>query len=411
MNPAQLKARFVEAGFGDGNGPGPLTLTFRGKPSLDPTSPEALNALKSVVAEPVSDGLIYGALKLMGVLAEEVEEESRRKPRKPVAEGTDKPRLVTLAELKEEPVEWLWEPYIAFGELTLLEGDPGRGKSTLASYIAAQVSVGGRLPAAKGQSGNVELSPVLWLTAEERLSGAVRARINVAGGNLRNVHSADTVLKLPSQLPALADFIESCGARLVVLDPIKCFLDSQINEHKDGEVRSALTPLVQVLRSHRCALLGIRHFKKGFDSSAIQRGGGSIGFAGAARSVLGVSLHPEGEEGSVLCQSKNNLAASGPSRHFTIEDCSGTGQLKWGDTLNYTAPELYATEGQRTQDKRKQAGEFLLAFLANGPQPATEVYRVAKAAGFAKRTLDRAKPIAGVESVRDGEARIWQVTQ
>ena len=39
-------------------------------------------------------------------------------------------RLLTLySEVQSTDVRWLWYPFIAIGKITLLQGDPGDGKS------------------------------------------------------------------------------------------------------------------------------------------------------------------------------------------------------------------------------------------------------------------------------------------
>lgn len=54
--------------------------------------------------------------------------------------------VVKASEIEPKEVKWLWYPYIPFGKVTLLQGDPGDGKSKLMLSIAALLSKGEALP-------------------------------------------------------------------------------------------------------------------------------------------------------------------------------------------------------------------------------------------------------------------------
>ena len=54
--------------------------------------------------------------------------------------------IIKASEIEPKEVKWLWYPYIPFGKVTLLQGDPGDGKSKLMLSIAALLSKGEPLP-------------------------------------------------------------------------------------------------------------------------------------------------------------------------------------------------------------------------------------------------------------------------
>jgi RecA-family ATPase len=87
----------------------------------------------------------------------------------------------TLSKVKPEEIEWLWTPYIPFGMVTIMEGDPGIGKSYLAMHIAAQVTIGGELPGPQP----LNRGRVLYLSAEDDPAYTIRPRIDAMGGNPR----------------------------------------------------------------------------------------------------------------------------------------------------------------------------------------------------------------------------------
>lgn len=49
----------------------------------------------------------------------------------------NKLQLIRMSEVKLQPVDWLWYPYLPFGKLAMIQGDPGEGKTTLALRLAA----------------------------------------------------------------------------------------------------------------------------------------------------------------------------------------------------------------------------------------------------------------------------------
>ena len=57
--------------------------------------------------------------------------------------------IIRMSEVDTQTVEWLWEPYIPFGKVTIVQGNPGEGKTTFALRLAAACTTGGTLPGMK----------------------------------------------------------------------------------------------------------------------------------------------------------------------------------------------------------------------------------------------------------------------
>ena len=51
-----------------------------------------------------------------------------------------------FSAIKQKKVDWLWYPYIPYGKITVMQGDPGEGKSTFMLNIAALISKGEAMP-------------------------------------------------------------------------------------------------------------------------------------------------------------------------------------------------------------------------------------------------------------------------
>ena len=217
------------------------------------------------------------------------------------------PQVITLATVQPEPVSWLWEPYIPRRKLTLVEGDPGMGKTWLMLQIAASVSQGYGLP---GQDGKPQVKqdqgqPVLYLSAEDGLADTLRPRLDAAGADCTKIHALTgwraqdgeavttgsiTLADLPVIQTAMADYRPA----LVIIDPLQAYLGAKTDMYRANEVRPILAALVLLAEQYNCAIVCVRHLSKAPYSRAIYRGLGSIDFTAAARSVLLVGSYRRG---------------------------------------------------------------------------------------------------------------------
>lgn len=51
-------------------------------------------------------------------------------------------KIIEMSEVESKEISWLWYPFIPYGKLTIIQGDPGDGKTTLVLNIAAALSKG-----------------------------------------------------------------------------------------------------------------------------------------------------------------------------------------------------------------------------------------------------------------------------
>lgn len=325
-----------------------------------------------------------------------------------------KPVLVQMQTVAPQEVSWLWRPYVPAGKLTILEGDPGVGKSFLALQLAAIVSRGDPFP---GQDGvpaeRREPGTVIYLSAEDGLADTLRPRLDKVGADVGKVFvltgwestNSETGEKTIGAVSLAAlDVIEAAlqqvRPKLLVVDPIQAYVGPGIDFHRANEVRPVLAGLAALAEKYECAVLCIRHLGKGQQGRAIYRGLGSIDFAAAARSVLLVGQHPNDERRRVLAQVKNSLAPLGASLTFELQEQG----FRWGGITDISADALLAAP--ETEDEKtalQEAIEFLRQTLADGPLPAQEVLAEARKCGIAERTIHRAKAQAGVKTKRQGE--------
>jgi hypothetical protein len=205
----------------------------------------------------------------------------------PAKETVDAGLWVCASEVQMEPISWLWEPYIALGKLTVLDGDPELGKSTLCFDLAARVTTGYQMP-----NGGVGIAPsnVIILSAEDAADDTIVPRLTAAGADLDRVHilrrNPHTELTLPDDIDKVRDATRILGAKFIIIDPLMAYLSPEVNAHRDQHVRRALAHFSALAEEFNCAVVVIRHLTKDDKGKAMYRGGGSIGISGAARSVL-----------------------------------------------------------------------------------------------------------------------------
>jgi hypothetical protein len=316
-----------------------------------------------------------------------------------------------------ERVEWLWEGRIPRGKLTIVEGDPGTGKSAIVMDLTARVSSGQAMP--DGSAGGVAAGVVI-LSAEDGLADTVRPRLDAAGGDPARVlalttkyddNAVDQLLSLPEDIPLIAQGIEEVEADLVTIDPLVPYLGSKIDSYRDQDVRRVLAALAALAERTRAAVVAIRHLNKNVGGNALYRGGGSIGIIAAARSGLLVAKDPEDEARRVLALQKSNLAKPAPSLAFSLAEAqNGAVMVDWlGESPLGTGQLLAANYGDGNRAKVDDAKMFLAEILKGGPVLARQAIEKGEGAGHSQRTLERAKRELGVKSVRRGKEWFWSL--
>jgi hypothetical protein len=212
-------------------------------------------------------------------------------------------------------------------------------------------------------------------------------------------------IAIPDDLYIIERAVERVDARLVVIDPLMAFLPSNVNSHRDQDVRRALAPLARLGESTGAAIVVVRHLNKATGGAAIYRGGGSIGIVGAARSGLLVAEHPEDDTKRVIASVKNNLAAPALSLMFSLASTeSGAARVEWsGRTILDANSLLSAPVDQEEKSKAADARDFLIDILQDGPVAVSEIKKQANTEDIGWRTIERIKSSLMIERERRGE--------
>lgn len=311
-------------------------------------------------------------------------------------------------------VEWLWRGRIPYGEVAIFDGQPGQSKSTVALDIAARVTRGRVMP--DGVEPERGAGAVLVISAEDSIADTIAPRLVAAGvdesrARFHTLHRGEdgiiVPLTIPDDLRRLRATVEEHSIHLVVIDPLVAYLPEKVDSHNDAGVRRALGPLTLFAEETGVAVVAIRHLNKGVGLSAIDRGGGSVGIGGAARSVLIFAAHPDEEsfpDLRVMASAKGNLAARPPTLGYRIDEepialddgsMVGVPVVAWQrDPVHLTADQLvgYNADARKDAPERDAAGEWLREVLADGPVPVGRLQDLAHAAGHSWRTVERSKP-------------------
>ncbi len=322
---------------------------------------------------------------------------------------------VGLDTVEFEHVDWLWPGRIPFAKVSIIEGDPDSGKSTITLDLAARVSSGTPMPLQPFVRN--EPAGVVLVCAEDDLGDTILPRILAHGGEPAMIGSVTLTrdeqgelipLAIPDDMQRLRGAIAERNAKLMIIDPITAYLTATINSNNDAQVRRAMTPLKDLAEQTHCAMLLVRHLNKSGELKAKYRGGGSIAFSGAARSVMVVDKHPEQENVYVMARVKGNLAKTIPSVTYKIEseDLYESPVIKWLGTDKIDADTLLKGHDARTDaPERTQAEEWLRMILENGPMLARDVQSEARKDGITMITLRRAKEKLGIVPARQRDAK------
>lgn len=311
--------------------------------------------------------------------------------------------MLRMADVALTSVDWLWFPYIPFGKLTIIQGNPGEGKTYFAMRLAAACTNRKPLP------GMETLEPfnIIYQTAEDGLGDTVKPRLMEADADLERVlviDDRDTPLTLADERIARA--IRENNARLVIIDPVQAFLGADVDMNRANEVRPIFRSLGDIAQATGCAIVLIGHLNKAAGTQSTYRGLGSIDITAAVRSLLFIGKLKDSPTTRVLIHEKSSLAPPGQSLAFSLGDEKG---FEWIGAYDITADELLAgTDTAKTESKTAQARMLILELLANGKRmPSAELEKAVNERGISSRTMRTAKSRIGDRLVTEKDGTAW----
>jgi hypothetical protein len=359
-------------------------------------------------------------LAMAGSQAELLPIEPRQPAMKAAADAqinghAEQPRIRQLmirnfAKIQPQKTRWLWRGYIPLGTLTILDGDPGLGKSTIWIDVIARVTRGQSMP----NEGETDLNGpavALILSAEDSPENTIRPRLDAAGADVNLVENIEATKvgedsERPPVLPADVDLLEGriaeTSAKVVVIDVFTAYLDGELDAHRDQDVRRCLHRLKILAQRTGCAIILIRHLNKLNGGAAIYRGGGSIGISGAARSVLMVGKNPADPQQFILAPVKCNLCAKPPALTYSIMTAGGDASIiGWGQETSLSADDLLGCQSQKGS-VAEECAELIRELLADGPKLAEDMVDELRANGFKENAIRYGRKKAKVRAFRKG---------
>lgn len=312
-------------------------------------------------------------------------------------------KLINMSDVQTEEIKWLWYPFIAYGKMTIVQGDPGDGKSTLVLNIAAKLSKGERLEPEMNIDKPVN---VIYQTAEDGLADTVKPRLEQAGADCSRISIIDEGEKSLSMIDErIEKAIIAAEAGLLILDPIQAYLGGGTDMNRANEARELTKRLGGIAERTGCAIVLIGHMNKGSGSKAAYRGMGSIDFFAVARSVMLVGRIEGQPDMRAVIQIKNNLAPFGHPKAFELTQDG----FRWIGDYEITADEVLGGMIPKAS-KLEIAKQFLREYSGeNTMMLSTEIIELAAQEGISKRTLEAAKKELKIKAKKINNSWYWDL--
>lgn len=301
-----------------------------------------------------------------------------------VEKDVEQPKVVCMSSVDVEEIDWLWYPYIALKKVTLLEGDPGLGKSWFTMALAAHISANRKLP---GATSRFE-GKVLVMSAEDGLGDTIRPRLDKLEANIKKVFAYATPVYLDEDGAAEIEAeIEKIKPSLVIVDPIVSYMGGTVDMNRANEVREIMNRLAHIAVKTGCAILAVRHHNKSVGGKAIHKGQGSVDFSAATRSILMVGPHPEDSDIRCVVHIKNNLGPKAETIEYSLDN--NRKSIFRFEGLSYVTEDqvLNAKNVNDNKQEKAEAEKFLVEALKKKSVDQNMLFRDCEAAGISRKTL------------------------
>ena len=322
--------------------------------------------------------------------------------------SSDQITVKYYSEISSKMVRFLWYPYIPFGKLTLIQGDPGEGKSSLILKIASELSMGGFIP-----DGSVLKKPlnVIYQCLEDDPEDTIKPRLECYGadmGHIAFIRNKDGLLSSFDR-DTLIKVIKKSEAKLFILDPIQSFLTREVALNSAKSVRKYMNILVSAAESTGCAIVLVGHLNKNENGKNIYRGMGSIDIAAVCRSILQVEKLSDNSNVRIIRHVKSSLAPEGGTFGFEIADDR---DIKWIGAINIDdeAGEIICQSGAGYNEKHKYVKKTLFRLLSEGDCSYKQIVRSLEGA-VSIRTMNSIKKELGIVSVRKADGWYWHLPE
>lgn len=327
-----------------------------------------------------------------------------------VGEEDDEEELAfrSMDQVEEENIDWIYYPYIARGELSIVEGDPGLGKSYMMQIISAAVADGKTLPSVK------KMKPIqgkiIYFDIENSAGSVTKKRLLTNGlKNLKNFIQCEEPFSIDDDdfMEKVYDYMERVRPVLVVFDTLNTYL-GKADAYKGHEAQQAFVRFRELASRFNCSVVVLRHLTKSSRERALYRGQGSISLSGLARVVVTVGCVPDDPDTRAMAVTKINVAKPPPALSFHIRPLPDTlkdqdrSEFVWGEFLELTSEDLVSAPEKSEGNEREEVREFLLDILDGGEMEVSKIERMAESRSINDRRMRRAAEDLGIIKRRDG---------
>ena len=291
--------------------------------------------------------------------------------------------MLCYEDIEQTSVEWLWFPYIPFGKLTIIQGNPGEGKTYFAMMLTAACTNRKLFP----NMEDIEPFNVIYQTAEDGMGDTIKPRLVEAGADLSRVMVIDDS---EEALTLSDDRIEKAvrqnHVRLVIIDPVQAFIGADVDMNRANEVRPVFRKLGMIAEKTGCAIVLIGHLNKSSGTQSTYRGLGSIDIMAAVRSLIFIGKVRKDPTTRVLIHEKSSLASPGETMAFKLGDEEG---FRWVGAYEISADELLdGKEGKATETKLERGRKLIMELLVDKKEISIrELDEKAKEQGISGRTM------------------------
>jgi putative DNA primase/helicase len=331
--------------------------------------------------------------------------------------GEGAPILTRMSDIQRQPIRWLWKHRIAIGKLTIIAGDPGGGKSHVCVDIASRISTGKDWP----DGGCAPAGDILIMQAEDDEGDTLRPRLEAAGADLNRIHvlkgrklsgqdhpQAISLHNLATIDRALAGLPE---CRLLIVDPVSAYL-GKTEANDTAEVRALLAPLQELCNRRSVGLVIVSHPNKSAGQKAMYRIGGALGFVAAARVAWLVAKDDDHPERRTFTCIKSNVGPTDIGLGFRLEawpEEPDYWRVVWEEGVVSLSADDVMNPAEEDREVIRGLDRLLMQELAAGPVESERMSLTLRQAGYADRTVRRAKKRLGIisEKARGGLVGKW----
>ena len=300
-----------------------------------------------------------------------------------VSESEEMVPMLCYEDIEQTSVKWLWFPYIPFGKLTIIQGNPGEGKTYFAMMLTAACTNRKLFP----NMEDIEPFNVIYQTAEDGMGDTIKPRLIEAGADLSRVMVIDdTEEALTLSDDRIEKAVRQNRVRLVIIDPVQAFIGADVDMNRANEVRPVFRKLGMIAEKTGCAIVLIGHLNKSSGTQSTYRGLGSIDIMAAVRSLIFIGKVRKDPTTRVLIHEKSSLAPPGETMAFKLGDEEG---FRWVGAYEISADELLdGKEGKATETKLERGAKLIRELLADKKEISIrELDEKAKEQGISGRTM------------------------